>query len=45
LIEHLRKVPSDARYYKVTFDELRNPRADEAEIAAQTTVMVRIRLC
>jgi hypothetical protein len=45
LIEHLRKVPSDARYYNVTFDEHRNPRAEEAEKAAQTTVMVRIRLC
>jgi deazaflavin-dependent oxidoreductase (nitroreductase family) len=45
LIEHLRKVPSDARYYRVTFDEHGYPRADEVEIAAQTTVMVRIRLC
>jgi deazaflavin-dependent oxidoreductase (nitroreductase family) len=45
LIEHLRKVPSDARYYGVTFDDHKNPNADEAEKAAQTTVMVRIRLC
>ncbi len=45
LIEHLRKVPSDARYYGVTFDDNRNPRAEEAEKAAQTVVMLRIRLC
>lgn len=45
LVKHLRKVPSDARYYSVTFDEHNNPRADEAEKAAQTTVMIRIRLC
>ena len=45
LVEHLRKVPSDARYYGVTFDEHKNPRAAEAEQAAQTVVMIRIRLC
>ncbi len=45
LIEHLRKVPSDARYYGVTFDDNNDPRVEEAEKAAQTTVMVRIRLC
>jgi deazaflavin-dependent oxidoreductase (nitroreductase family) len=45
LIEHLKKVPSDARYYGVTSDEQGNPRADEAEKAAQTVVMVRIWLC
>jgi deazaflavin-dependent oxidoreductase (nitroreductase family) len=45
LIEHLRKVPSDAKYYYVTFDEHKNPRADEAEKAAQSVVMIRIRLC
>jgi deazaflavin-dependent oxidoreductase (nitroreductase family) len=45
LTEHLRKVPSDARYYGVTFDENKNPRAEEVEQAAQTVVMIRIRLC
>ena len=45
LMEHLRKVPSDARYYGVTFDDQKNPKADEVEKSAQTTVMIRVRLC
>ncbi len=45
LAAHLRKVPSDARYYGVTFDDHRNPRAEEIEKAAQSVVMIRIRLC
>ena len=45
LIEHLRKVPSDARYYGVTFDDHKKPRADDVEKAVQTVVMIRIRLC
>jgi deazaflavin-dependent oxidoreductase (nitroreductase family) len=45
LIAHLRKVPFDARYYGVTFDDHGNPRAEEAEKAAQTVVMIRIQLC
>jgi deazaflavin-dependent oxidoreductase (nitroreductase family) len=45
LIAHLRKVPSDARYYGVTFDDHRNPKAEEVEKAAQTVVMIRVRLC
>ena len=45
LSQHLRKVPSDARYYGVTFDEQGNPRAEEVEKAAQTVVMIRTRLC
>ena len=45
LMAHLRKVPSDATFYGVTFDDHKNPRAEEAEKAAQTVVMVRIRLC
>lgn len=45
LMEHLRKVPSDAKYYGVTFDDHKNPRAEEVERAAQTVVMIRIRLC
>ena len=45
LTEHLRKVPSDARYYGVTFDDQRNPRADEVKKAVETVVMIPIRLC
>ena len=42
---HLRKVPGDARYYGVTFDEHKNPRASEVEQAAQEVVMIRVQLC
>jgi deazaflavin-dependent oxidoreductase (nitroreductase family) len=45
LSQHLRKVPGDARYYGVTFDDHGNPRAEEVEKAAQTVVMIRTRLC
>jgi deazaflavin-dependent oxidoreductase (nitroreductase family) len=45
LMEHLRKVPSDARYYGVTFDDNGSPRAEEVEKAVQTVVMLRILLC
>jgi deazaflavin-dependent oxidoreductase (nitroreductase family) len=45
LTAHLRKVPSDARYYGVTFDDHKNPMAEEVEKAAQTVVMIRTRLC
>lgn len=45
LAEHLRKVPSDAKYYKVTFDEGGNPRVEDVEKAVQTVVMIRIELC
>ncbi len=45
LSQHLRKVPSDARYYGVTFDDHKNPRVEEVEQAAQTVVMIRIQLC
>jgi hypothetical protein len=45
LAAHLRKVPSDARYYGVTFDEHKNPRAEEVEKAVQTVVMICVRLC
>ncbi len=45
LAAHLRKVPSDARYYSVTFDEYGNPKAKEVEKAVQTVVMTRVRLC
>ena len=45
LMEHLRKVPSDAGFYGVTFDDHKNPRPEEVAKAAQTVVMIRIRLC
>jgi deazaflavin-dependent oxidoreductase (nitroreductase family) len=45
LTAHLRKVPSDARFYGVTFDDQRNPRAEEVKKAVQTVVMIPIRLC
>ena len=45
LMEHLRHVPSDAKYYGVTFDDNKNPRAEEVEKGAQTVVMIRIGLC
>ncbi len=45
LAAHLRQVPSDARYYGVTFDEAGKPRTEEVERAAQTVVMIRVRLC
>ncbi len=41
---HLRKVPSDARYYDVTFDDRRNPLVHEVEKAVQTVVMICVRL-
>jgi len=45
LSSHLSKVPSDAKYYGVTFDDHGNPRPEEVEKAVQTVVMVRTRLC
>lgn len=45
LAAHLRKVPSDARYYGVTFDDQGNPRAEEVQKAAQTVVMIRVQIC
>jgi len=42
---HLRKVPSDGGFYGVTFDDQKNPKAEEVEKAAQSVVMVRVRLC
>ncbi len=45
LAAHLRQVPSDARYYGVTFDANGTPRAEEVAKAVQTVVMLRIRLC
>lgn len=45
LAKHLRKVPGDARYYGVTFDEGGIPNAAEVEKAVETVVMIRVRLC
>jgi hypothetical protein len=45
LAVHLRKVPSDARWYGVTFDDHGNPRAEEIGKAVQTVVMIRVQLC
>jgi len=42
---HLRKVPSDATFYGVTFDDDGNPRAEEVEKAVQTVVMIRVQSC
>ncbi len=45
LSQHLQKVPSDARYYGVTFDDHKNPRVEEVKQAAQSVVMIRVQLC
>lgn len=45
LAAHLRAVPSDARWYGVTFNEQGVPRAEEIEKAVQTVVMIRFWLC
>jgi deazaflavin-dependent oxidoreductase (nitroreductase family) len=45
LSEHLQKVPSDARYYGVTFDDHGNPSPEEVKKAVQTVVMIRVQLC
>jgi hypothetical protein len=45
LAAHLRQVPSDARWYGVTFDDHGNPRAETVERAAETVVMVHFQLC
>jgi hypothetical protein len=37
-------VPSDARYYSVTFDENGHPKAEEVEKAVQTVTMIRAKL-
>jgi deazaflavin-dependent oxidoreductase (nitroreductase family) len=44
LCAHLRKVPSDAKYYGVSFDEGGNPRGEEVEKAVQSVVMIRVLL-
>jgi deazaflavin-dependent oxidoreductase (nitroreductase family) len=44
LTAHLRKVPSDAKYYAVALDERGNPSAEDIELAVQKVVMIRVRL-
>jgi len=45
LTAHLQKVPGDAKYYEVSFDNRKNPRAQDVERAAQNVVMINVRLC
>ena len=45
LMAHLKRSPYDAPFYGVTLDENKNPRPDEVEAGAQTTVMIRVALC
>ncbi len=45
LLEHLRVVPADASFYGVTYDEHKNPRPETVQKAAQSVVMIRVRLC
>lgn len=45
LSTHLRKVPSDAKYYGVSFDDQGNPRAEEVAEAVQSVVMIPVQLC
>ncbi len=42
--EHLRKVPTDARYYDVTIEKNGEPRMDELERGARTVVMINVHL-
>lgn len=44
LMAHLRRSPYDAPFYGVTLDENKNPRLEEVEAGAQTTVMIRVAL-
>ena len=45
LAAHLRRVPSDAKYYGVTFDEAGSPKADEVAEAVRSVVMICVQLC
>lgn len=44
LAAHLQNVPSDAKYYNVTFDERGAPNTAEVDQAVQTVTMIRVRL-
>ncbi len=40
----LTRLPADARYYGVTFDENKKPRREDCERGAQDAIMVRVKL-
>lgn len=44
LAAHLRLAPRDARYYGVTFDKSGNPDPEQVWQAAQSAIMIRVRL-
>lgn len=44
LAAHLQKVPSDAKYYGVTFDQQNQPNLAEVRKAVQTVTMIRARI-
>ena len=44
LSDHLKNVPSDARYYQVTFDDHGNPVEQDVLEAVKTVVMIKIRI-
>lgn len=45
LAAHLRKVPSDAKFYDVSFDEHGFPRTEQVAQAVRSVVMIRIQGC
>ena len=45
LINHLRHVPGDAKWYGVTHDDFGDLSVEDVEIAVKTVVMVPITLC
>jgi deazaflavin-dependent oxidoreductase (nitroreductase family) len=45
LTAHLQKVPSDARYYGVNFEDHGSQRAEEVAKAVQSVVMICVQLC
>lgn len=44
LVEHLRHVPGDAKFYNVTIGEHGLPNAEEVKRSAQDTIMLRIKI-
>ncbi len=45
LAAHLRRVPSDAKYYNVALDDQGNPDLEDVAQAVQTVVMIPIQIC